>query len=579
MSQHDYVIANGTGAAVRSDLNNALAAIVSNNSGSTEPATTYAYQWWADTTANQLKLRNAANSAWITIQELDGTMLMEDGSAASPGLAFASDLDTGFFRAGTNQLGIATNGVERVEFGTTEVVFNDGGNDIDFRIEGDTNANLFFVDAGNDRIGLGTSSPVSKLHVVETATAEGLRIDGASGGYVLVANGGTARSTAIKQAMIGNSYVGLTPPTNGLIVEGSVGIGTTAPSQLLEIKGANARFAVNSTTVADGGILLQGNGTTYAEIKLDASSGILDIAEKQAAGNITFSTGTAPTERARIDSSGRLLVGTSSARDNFYNTTGEYPAVQIEGTDYNKASLAITLDVNTVTAPRLVFGKTRGGSIGSNTIVQSGDQVGVLSFQGSDGTNLVDAARIQCEVDGTPGADDMPGRLVFSTTADGASSPTERMRIGNIGGIDVSATGNGDNHLRNTAAQTTASGANMFIDATSGVLRRSTSSIKYKTNVETLQNSYADAILNCRPVWYQSTSNYDNHEWGYWGFIAEEVAEIDPRLCLFGTNEDGTLEPEGVQYDRFVPHLLNLIKRQGEAIAELQAKVAALKGA
>ena len=169
MAQHDYNIANGTGAAVRSDLNNALSAIVSNNSGSTEPATTFAFQWWADTNTSQLKLRNAANDAWIVIQELDGTLLMEDGTAGSPGLAFASDLDTGFFRPAANQLAIATSGTERVEFGTSEVVFNDGGADVDFRIEGDTEANLFFVDAGNDRIGIGNNAPGTLIEIDNSA--------------------------------------------------------------------------------------------------------------------------------------------------------------------------------------------------------------------------------------------------------------------------------------------------------------------------------------------------------------------------------------------------------------------------
>ena len=70
MATHDYVIANGTGAAVRSDLNDALAAIVSNNSDSAAPATTYAYMWWADTTNGLLKIRNAANSAWVTVGTL-----------------------------------------------------------------------------------------------------------------------------------------------------------------------------------------------------------------------------------------------------------------------------------------------------------------------------------------------------------------------------------------------------------------------------------------------------------------------------------------------------------------------------
>jgi hypothetical protein len=152
VAQHDYIIANQSGAAFRADLNNGLAAIVSNNSGATQPSTTYAYQWWADTTTGLLKLRNSANNAWITLRELDGTLLMEDGTAAAPGLSFASDPDTGLFSAGANALGVATNGVERVEFGSSEVVFNDGGADIDFRIEGDTNADLFKIDAGLDTV-------------------------------------------------------------------------------------------------------------------------------------------------------------------------------------------------------------------------------------------------------------------------------------------------------------------------------------------------------------------------------------------------------------------------------------------
>jgi hypothetical protein len=83
MAQHDYSIANQSGLAFRQDLNNALAAIVSQNSGASEPSTTYAYQWWADTTAGLLKLRNAANSAWITIGTL-ATANLGLATTASP---------------------------------------------------------------------------------------------------------------------------------------------------------------------------------------------------------------------------------------------------------------------------------------------------------------------------------------------------------------------------------------------------------------------------------------------------------------------------------------------------------------
>ena len=70
MSTHDYIVDNQNGANFRSDLNNALAAIVSNNSKATAPTTTYAFMWWADTAADILKQRNAADSAWINILTL-----------------------------------------------------------------------------------------------------------------------------------------------------------------------------------------------------------------------------------------------------------------------------------------------------------------------------------------------------------------------------------------------------------------------------------------------------------------------------------------------------------------------------
>lgn len=73
MAQHDYNIANQSGLAFRQDLNNALSAIVSINSGAAEPSTLYAYMLWADTANSLLKQRNAANTAWVTIGTLGST--------------------------------------------------------------------------------------------------------------------------------------------------------------------------------------------------------------------------------------------------------------------------------------------------------------------------------------------------------------------------------------------------------------------------------------------------------------------------------------------------------------------------
>jgi hypothetical protein len=75
MSQNSLVVPNGTGAAVRAALNNGLNTLVTNNSGTSAPSTTYAYMLWADTTNDLLKIRNAANSAWITVGRLSLTNL------------------------------------------------------------------------------------------------------------------------------------------------------------------------------------------------------------------------------------------------------------------------------------------------------------------------------------------------------------------------------------------------------------------------------------------------------------------------------------------------------------------------
>ncbi len=166
MATHDYSLANQSGASFRTDLNNALAAIQSNNSNSSSPATTVAYQWWADTSAGTLKIRNAANNAWIELFQLDGTLTLEDGSNSAPALAFRDDLDTGIFSDAANEFNVATGGVERFSCSNSAFVVNQTGADVDFRIEGDTAVNLFYVDAGNNKVGINTNAPDGLLHVL-----------------------------------------------------------------------------------------------------------------------------------------------------------------------------------------------------------------------------------------------------------------------------------------------------------------------------------------------------------------------------------------------------------------------------
>lgn len=92
MATHDYNLANASGSAFRSDLNNALAAIASNNSDSSDPATTFAFQWYVDTGDSTLKIRNAANNAYINVSTVGGIGTANLGLAPAASPTFTGDV-------------------------------------------------------------------------------------------------------------------------------------------------------------------------------------------------------------------------------------------------------------------------------------------------------------------------------------------------------------------------------------------------------------------------------------------------------------------------------------------------------
>ena len=283
MATHDYVIANGTGAAVRSDLNGALAAIVSNNSGATAPATTYAYQWWADTTTGLLKIRNSANSAWVTLFELDGTLIASDislgaGTVGAPSLFFTGDVNTGLFSPGADTLALVTAGTNRVHV---------------------TSGGL---------VGLGTSSPSNTAGFSQQLQLTGnipcISIDNTGTGankYSLGVNSTGALGFWDNTASAFRMYINSS---------GNVGIATTAPNRKLEVSDASADnfIRVNTTGVTKSGIEFASGGTVYGQLYFNNVSPYdLSLLQQYTTGSLIL--GTNNTERARIDSSGRLIVG------------------------------------------------------------------------------------------------------------------------------------------------------------------------------------------------------------------------------------------------------------------------------
>jgi len=303
-----------------------------------------------------------------------GVSSFASGTAGAPTITFTGDTNTGLYSPGADQVAISTNGTERVEFGTSEVAFNDGGANYDFRIEGDTDANLFFVDASTDRVGIGTASPASRLTVSDGTTS------------------------------------GLTP-----FGDSDVFINSSGGNYLQFGSGSSSSPAIYFGDSADGDVggIIYSHASDFMSFRTNAS------------------------ERLRIDSSGRLLVGTSTSI-----TTAIDPGLQVHGTG-PQAYMNVGRWSNNVSGPGFLFGKSRGASVGTRGAVTSEDVLGDISFFGDNGTSFNNAASILGVVDGVVtggGANDMPGRLVFSTTADGASSPTERMRLDSSGRVGIGVT-------------------------------------------------------------------------------------------------------------------------------------------
>jgi hypothetical protein len=473
MATHDYIISNASGAAVRADLNNALAAIATNNSSATEPTTTYAYQWWADTGSSPtvMKLRNAANSAWITLFQLDGewsNIAFENGSAAAPSIYFKdSGTDTGIYSPGTDQVGISAGGTSRFEVSTT--------------------------------------ATTSTLPVVHPLGAVG---------------------------------------TPSITFTGDLNTGIYSP-------------AADTIAFVEGGV-----------------------------------------EAMRIDSSGRLLVGAVSASTMGPSVTA---TAQVEGG--STTSLSIFSNANDTGGAYVVLGKSRGATVGSNTIVNLDDELGGIYFAGADGSDRGQSgASIICLVDGTPGANDMPGRLVFSTTPDGASNPNARLIIPNGGASSFWAA----NSVFNASS---GSGAGLLDSVFTGwyggtgpqAPNLGTISVRIfnNGNVQNTNNSYGalsdiklkENIIDANSQWDDikalQVRNYNFKEGQTHtqiGLVAQEVELVSPGLVCESPDRDedgndlGTIT-KSVNYSVLYMKAVKALQEAMERIEALEAKIAALEAA
>jgi len=412
------------------------------------------------------------------------------GTAANPSITFVGDLDSGIYSSAANEVAISTSGTGRL-----------------------------FVD-GSGRLGLGTSNPQGTLNVQGSTAAPSLTYDTANlvnldAGTIQLAIGvnSSAPFGAYLQGRASNDaarVISLNP------AGGNVGIGTASPNASLEI--------IDTA----GGDLFTVQGAGSDVFKINSSSDAINLDTRNTSGGLNFQI--QGSDKARIDSSGRLLVGTSSARGNFFNGINS-SLFQVEGTGQTSA----VRNLNDVFGSMLLLGKSRSTG---NTIVQNGDTVGLLTFQGNDGSDFVECASIRGLIDGTPGADDMPGRLLFLTTADGANSSTERMRIDSSGNVGIGTTAP-DSLLE--VRDSSASGIISRSTSTQGTNTNKALKVRNNSDTDTFSVSYrgqgyfADSLgISTASPSYQlqlSTDSAGKPSTNTWTIVSDERIKEDIELA------------------------------------------------
>lgn len=213
MAQADGSCANASGSAFRSDLNNQLAALFTTSSGATAPATTFAYQLWADTTANSLKIRNGSNTDWIVLRGLDGALtaagdltttgdvVTGDGTAAAPSYTFGTETDCGFYKYSANTVGFSTAGTHRFFIGDNNgaIVANEGGHSFMWNTTTNPISNNVsgFQITDNGRLNLGNFAQCLVLNrYTTTGSIVGIRYNSTSVGSIQVTSSSTSYNTS-----------------------------------------------------------------------------------------------------------------------------------------------------------------------------------------------------------------------------------------------------------------------------------------------------------------------------------------------------------------------------------------------
>jgi hypothetical protein len=531
--------------------------------------------------SSKVQLGTGLVQGFINIHKGDGTRTVQIGSD-----------DTSYFNGGNVGIGTTSpasilhcastgdNNIRVVANGATAQF----GVDVGVPFVGTNNGPFNFYSNGqiratldsSGRLGIGTSSPGALLDI--NGSGNIVRLGDGTNTIDVRFKGPNNWATQLDTSADKFNIQRNSTPLITLDGAGRFGIGITSPAKKLDVyegSTGNVEQYLRNTTI---NLLSKIDGTTGAQFGTETSHPLVLL--------------TANSERARIDNSGRLLVGTSTSLH--HNAQ-----LQTAGTGYygyNHFQFS-----NDAFAPTISVKKSRSASVGGNTIVQDGDRLGTFSFFGADGSTYIQGAGIDAFVDGTPGASDMPSRLVFSTTADGASTPTERMRIAS-NGIIVARNSVGDTlNLYNAASAGTSNafiygahssasaytGTTSFVVWTNGNVVNTNGSYttisdaKLKENIVSAGSQWNDIkAIQIRNWNFKAETGNETHR--QIGPIAQEVEAVCPGLVfeIPDRDQDGNETGEVTKGINQSVLYMKAVKALQEAMARietLEAKVAALE--
>ena len=336
--------------------------------------------------------------------------------------------------------------------GDLQILNNATSRNIIFQTHNGTSVGEKLRITSDGRVGIGTDSPATKLEIAGTGSPA-IRIkdlDGTSQFGQIVSNNGLliieSRNENSDGQIVFRGRDNTDTNEYGRFDEvGRFGVGVQNLNSNLHVKGGsestdNLLLTLQSNGVANDGSLSTGlrliNSTSNTSVH---GADIRAIRTSSTTADLTFSlyNGSTPQEeRLRITAAGEVLINESVARsyvDGAGNT--QTPKLQVESDDNTSTAIALRYNSGGGASNRrssFIFARTADG-----TAVADDSVLGEVLFMGEGNNTLEKAASIRAEVDGTPGTNDMPGRLIFSTSADGSDSPTERLRIASDGNVQL----------------------------------------------------------------------------------------------------------------------------------------------